>query len=181
MRFTILKLYARFARNIFQNSITRRRRIPYSSDVKIRSNISKDIIVGEFAYIGRGAEITQGVEVGNYTMLATSVSIVGGDHNFNKPELPIVFSGRPMLEKTIIGMDVWVGHKAIVLSGVSIGDGAIIAAGSVVSKDVPPCTIYGGVPARFIKNRFADTKQKGAHLEFLLKKPMVGLPPSSRK
>lgn len=56
----------------------------------------------------------------------------------------------------VIGNDVWVGAKAVVLSGVTIGDGAVVAAGAVVTKDVPPYAIVGGVPARVIKFRFSE-------------------------
>jgi len=55
-----------------------------------------------------------------------------------------------------LGHDVWVGTDAIILSGVTIGDGAVVAAGSVVTKDVPPYAIVGGNPAKFIKKRFSD-------------------------
>lgn len=56
----------------------------------------------------------------------------------------------------IIGNDVWIGYEAVILAGVSIGDGAIIGARAVVTKDVPPYTIVGGVPAKPIKKRFSD-------------------------
>jgi hypothetical protein len=56
-------------------------------------------------------------------------------------------------DRVVIGNDVWIGHAAIVLPGVTIGDGAVIAAGAVVTKDVDPYTIVGGVPAHFIRER----------------------------
>lgn len=56
----------------------------------------------------------------------------------------------------IIGNDVWIGYEAVIMSGVTIGDGAIVAARAVVTKDVPPYTIVGGVPARLIRKRFSD-------------------------
>ena len=56
----------------------------------------------------------------------------------------------------IIGNDVWIGYEAVIMSGVTIGDGAIIAARAVVTKDVPPYTIVGGVPAKLIRKRFSD-------------------------
>lgn len=56
----------------------------------------------------------------------------------------------------IIGSDVWIGYEAVIMSGVTIGDGAIIGARSVVTKDIPPYTIVGGVPARQIRRRFSD-------------------------
>jgi hypothetical protein len=59
-------------------------------------------------------------------------------------------------DRVIVGNDVWIGHAAILLPGVSVGDGAVIAAGAVVSRDVEPYTIVGGVPARPIRKRFDD-------------------------
>ena len=56
----------------------------------------------------------------------------------------------------IIGNDVWIGYEAVILSGVTIGDGAIIGTRAVVTKDVPPYTIVGGVPAKTIRKRFSD-------------------------
>lgn len=56
----------------------------------------------------------------------------------------------------VIGNDVWIGYEAIVLSGVTIGDGAIVGTRAVVTKDVPPYTIVGGIPAKPIRNRFSD-------------------------
>jgi acetyltransferase-like isoleucine patch superfamily enzyme len=58
-------------------------------------------------------------------------------------------------DRVIIGNDVWIGHAVIVLPGVRVGDGAVLAAGAVVSRDVAPYTVAGGVPARFIKERFS--------------------------
>jgi len=66
--------------------------------------------------------------------------------------------------RTIIGNDVWIGTRATILGGVNIGDGAVIAAGAVVTKDVKPYAIVGGVPARLLKMRFSDQ-----HIDFLLK------------
>ena len=60
----------------------------------------------------------------------------------------------------VIGNDVWIGYEAVILSGVTIGDGAIIGARAVVTKDVPPYTIVGGVPARSIRRRFDEETVK---------------------
>ena len=57
----------------------------------------------------------------------------------------------------VVGNDCWIGHAAILLPGVIVGDGAVIAAGAVVSRNVPPYTIVGGVPARAIRKRFPDS------------------------
>ena len=65
---------------------------------------------------------------------------------------------------TVIGIDVWIGQYVTIIPGVKIGDGAIIAANSIVVKNVEPYTVYGGNPARFIKKRFNDDE-----IEYLLK------------
>ena len=57
---------------------------------------------------------------------------------------------------TVIGNDVWIGYEAVILSGVTVGDGAVIGARAVVTKDVPPYTVVGGVPAKEIKKRFDE-------------------------
>jgi acetyltransferase-like isoleucine patch superfamily enzyme len=68
---------------------------------------------------------------------------------------------------TRIGNDVWIGYGAIVLGGVTIGDGAIIAAGSVVTKDVEAYSIYGGNPAKKITERFENNEIKELHIQLL--------------
>jgi acetyltransferase-like isoleucine patch superfamily enzyme len=99
-------------------------------------------------------------------MLAGSVAIVGGDHVMNSVDVPMIFAGREVSKKVEIGDDVWIGHGAIILHGVNIGNGANVAAGSVVTKDVAPYTIVGGVPAKLIRYRF-DENQIKLHQEML--------------
>jgi len=101
-------------------------------------------------------------------MLAPEVSIVGGDHNIDEVGVPMCFSGRPLMPETIIGDDVWIGHRVIVMAGVKIGDGAIVAAGSVVTKDIPPFSIVRGIPAKHMKYRFNE-EEWGVHIEALEK------------
>ena len=72
---------------------------------------------------------------------------------------PIIFSGRPNTPSTNIGKDVWIGANALIMAGIQIGNGSIIASGSVVTKDVPAYCIYGGNPAKFIKLRFEEEDQ----------------------
>lgn len=99
-------------------------------------------------------------------MLANNVSIIGSDHIYSNPKTPIIFSGRPELKQTVIGEDVWIGAFSVIMTGVNIGNGAIIGAGALVTKNIPPYSIYAGVPAKFIKMRF-DEPEIEIHKEML--------------
>lgn len=137
--------------------------------MKGRSQVSKDLVAGAYVYIAPKCHIYPKVIIGDYSMLAPEVFIIGGDHNFEKAGVPILFSGRGRITETNIGKDVWIGARSIILTGLKIGDGAIIAAGSVVTKDVPSFAIYGGVPAKFIKWRFSTTIEINNHKSMLEK------------
>ena len=130
--------------------------------------LGRDLKSGAFSYIGNNSRIYPGVEIGDYTMIASDVKIIGGDHTFNTSGLPMIFCDRGVRNKTIIGKDVWIGTNSIVLTGVNIGNGAIIAAGSIVTKDVKPYSIVGGNPAKLIKMRFNE-EQIIRHENFLAK------------
>ena len=96
-------------------------------------------------------------------MLASSVAIVGDDHNWDEPGVPMQFAGRPQQRDTVIGADVWLGHGVTVMCGVTIGEGAIVAAGAVVTKDIPAYEVWAGVPASRIRSRFASTEEAKMH------------------
>lgn len=134
-----------------------------------KSAVSRDLRAGAFSYIGPGCLVYPKVTLGDYTMLANNVSIMGGDHIYDQVEIPVIFSGRPVLKETIIGKDVWIGANSTIITGVKIGNGAIVAAGSVVTKDVEPYTIVGGVPAKKIKMRFENSSDIRKHEEMLSK------------
>ena len=131
--------------------------------------IAKDLRAGAYVFVSEGCKIYPKVKIGDYTMLAPYVKIIGDDHNFDNPGMPIIFSGRPPLKATIIGSDVWIGTGSLIRSGVNIGNGAIVAAHSVVTKDVPAYTIVGGTPAKFLKNRFMYPEDIQAHENMLSK------------
>jgi acetyltransferase-like isoleucine patch superfamily enzyme len=136
------------------------------------SLLSKDLVAREYSYIGPGCIIEAGVELGPYAMLGPRVSIVGADHVFDRPGVPIIFSGRPEPRATMVEADAWVGCGAILLAGVRVQRGAIVAAGAVVTKDVPPYEIHGGVPARKIRDRFGDEDACRLH-DAMLNGPVV--------
>ena len=130
-------------------------------------DISRDLQADEYVYIGPGCRINPGVRVGRYSMLGPDVQIIGNDHVFDRPGVPIIFSGRPEFRHTDIGKDVWIGAGAIVLCGTTIGDGAVVAAGAIVTRDVDPFTIVAGVPARVVKRRFDNSNDELLHIGML--------------
>lgn len=107
-----------------------------------------------------------GLEIGRYCSVADGVSfLLAGEHNINSlSTFPFerYMPGEERMDcsiskgKIILNDDVWVGHSATILSGVTIGQGAVIAAGAVVTKSVPPYAVVGGVPAKVIKFRFSS-------------------------
>lgn len=123
-------------------------------------HISKDFIAGAYSYVGPGCSIYPRVKIGKYTMIANDVRILGGDHYYKKVGIPIIFAGRSEIRQTIIEDDVWIGASSIIMTGVTIGNGVIVAAGSVVTKNLMPYGIYGGVPAQLIKMRFTEDEIK---------------------
>ncbi len=131
--------------------------ISNTNDIQKPRDISSDLSMGEYGFIGHGAWICPNVSMGNYVMIAPEVAILGGDHNFQVVGKPIIFSGRPpIIPSTIIENDVWIGYRVTVMAGVKIGRGAVIASGSVVTKNVEPYAVVAGVPAKKISARFDD-------------------------
>jgi chloramphenicol O-acetyltransferase type B len=122
----------------------------------------RSISVGDYVFIGIRAHLYANIQIGHFVQLASDVAIVGGDHRFDIVGVPIKFTGRDRLEDrlTIIDDDAWVGHGVVIMAGVRIGRGAVVAAGSVVTKDVPAYAIVGGVPAKLLRYRFDEQQQK---------------------
>ena len=115
--------------------------------------------MGDNVFIGRNCSITTSasgrspLSIGNNVMLPERVQIIGGNHAFDRIDIPISQQGEGKQGAITIEDDVWIGASAIVLTGVTIGKGSVVAAGSVVTKDVEPYSIVAGNPARFIKSR----------------------------
>ena len=117
---------------------------------------SGDIVMGKFCYINPGCVLYSGngIRFGDYVLLAPGVKVVPTNHAFESREIPIRHQGfMPSKGGVVVGDDVWVGANAVLLDGTEIGRGAIIAAGAVVSGAVPAYEIWGGVPAKKIRER----------------------------
>ena len=111
------------------------------------------LIIGKFCAIARGIEFV--MNGANHRMNSVSTypfNIMGGGWEAFAPTL----DDLPLKGDTVVGSDVWIGQNVTVMPGVHIGDGAIIGANSVVTKDVPPYCIAGGNPCRMIRRRFDD-------------------------
>lgn len=110
--------------------------------------LADGVAIGWFAELdARG-----GITVDHDTNISSHVKLITGSHDLDDSDFTADF--RPIT----IGHHCWVGTGAIILQGVTIGDGAVIAAGAVVTKDVPPYEVWGGVPAKHIRNRGKDLK-----------------------
>jgi chloramphenicol O-acetyltransferase type B len=136
--------------------------------------VINNTLVGSYTYIGKNC-LCQNVTIGKFCSIANEVSIGLGKHPTNKFSSSTLFYKKintlnirlidkdkdlVEYENISIGNDVWIGHRAIILDGVSIGHGAIVGSNAIVSRDVPPYAIVGGVPARVIKYRFDEEKIK---------------------
>jgi len=132
-------------------------------------SIGPGFVAGDYVYIGPYSQIPPQVHIGHYSSLSARVAIVGGDHHYDRPGVPIVFSGRPPSRVTTIGHDVLIGHGAILMRGITIGNGAVVGAGAIVTKDVPPYAVVVGVPAKVLRYRF-DERGQAAH-EAMLASP----------
>lgn len=111
-----------------------------------------DVEFGAHCTVNPYAMISGKVRCGNGVRIASHASLVGFNHGYDDPDVPIYLQKHETLGITIED-DVWVGANAVIVDGVSIGRGAVIAAGAVVSKDVPTMAIVGGVPAKVLRYR----------------------------
>ncbi|WP_040979346.1 Vat family streptogramin A O-acetyltransferase [Oceanobacillus jeddahense] len=118
--------------------------------------IGDRLIIGKFSSIGPGATFI--MNGANHRMDGSTFpfNLFGNGWEKHTPTLDML----PLKGDTVIGNDVWIGMDAVIMPGVTIGDGAIIGANSIVTKDVEPYTIVGGNPAKQIKKRFTESKIK---------------------
>ena len=112
-----------------------------------------EIEIGDNSSLGIECMIPFDLKIGQDVMMGPYVVVVGENHNYDRLDLPMTLQGTRTYDPVRIEDDVWIGARAIILPGIKIGKGAIIGAGSVVTKDVPPYAICGGNPARIIKYR----------------------------
>lgn len=161
--FLYSKLFKKLHGTCIRNSIVDKTSVVYTSCNVVNSTI------GRYSYVGHDSMISHSI-VGSFCSISDHVFIGGAEHPIEWLSTSPIFhnvqhSGYrkkfakfelPQEKKTVIGSDVWIGHGVIIKQGVRIGDGCVLAAGAVVTKDVPPYAVVGGVPAKVIKYRFSQ-------------------------
>jgi len=113
----------------------------------------RDISIGDNSGIGVRANLSGEIKIGRDVMMGKDVTIITRNHKFGRIDVPMNQQGFQSEEPVVIGDDVWISDRVIILPGVKIGNGVIIAAGAIVTKDVLPFAIVGGNPAKVIKSR----------------------------
>nr|WP_259013912.1 acyltransferase [Emticicia fluvialis] len=149
----------------------------FHAGIRVRLWAKNYIRIGDNFYIGRDSQIECDAEIGNNVIFGNRVALVGKyDHHYQQTGVPTRlaaqirdgnYNWKGIESKVVIEDDVWVGYGVIIMSGVKIGMGSIIAAGAIVTKDVAPFSIYAGVPAKRISDRFDSIEELNLHKKIL--------------
>lgn len=164
----LLYYYSKFFKKVLRGKCVIKSRIHKTAKINSGATIV-DSIIGRYSYTCYDDEIVN-CEIGQFCSISDDVIIGGAEHPImwvsTSPVFQNVKHSGPRkrfakyefegIPRTVIGNDVWVGKRAIIKAGVSIGDGAVVGAGAVVTKDVPPYAVVAGVPAKIIKYRFDE-------------------------
>jgi maltose O-acetyltransferase len=133
----------------------------------------RNINIEKGAYFGDGSQIEIGdnsgigvncracgpIKIGDNVMMGPEVIILTINHKYDRLDVPMLEQGHDLPEPVTIGDDVWIGTRAIILPGISVGKGAIIGAASMVTKDVPEYAVVCGNPAKVFKYRTDNSGQ----------------------
>jgi acetyltransferase-like isoleucine patch superfamily enzyme len=122
------------------------------------NNAVGDVIIGDYTRIGLHCTVIGPICIGNHVNLAQGIVVTALNHNFNDNTKRIDEQGVST-KPVVIGDDVWIGANAVVLPGVTIGQHSVVAAGAVVTQDVPAYTVVAGVPAKVVKKLRSEGSQ----------------------
>ncbi|NDL66507.1 acyltransferase [Anaerotalea alkaliphila] len=113
----------------------------------------KGIHLGDRSGIGQNARIQGPLHIGNDVMMGPDVLIYTRNHETARTDIPMIDQGESDPLPVVVEEDVWIGARVVLLPGVRVGRGSILGTGAVVTRDVPPYSVVGGVPARILKSR----------------------------
>lgn len=144
-----------------QKGITLGNRVSVQENSLINANRGH-VVIGDNSWLGPGTIVygNGGVDIGSDVMVASHCAINTVSHNFSNIDIPMNDQGTNC-DPVVIEDDVWIGTAAVILQGVRIGEGSIIAAGAVVTKSIPPYSIAMGVPARVTASRLPSVTKMG--------------------
>lgn len=129
-------------------------------NVKIHSGVcfgtGLNIEIGDYSSLNYDCWIGNDTVIGSDVMMGPEIIVLSSSHNFDRTDIPMREQGAPPRKPVVIGDDVWIGTRSIILPGVNIGSHSIIGAGSVVTKDVEEWSIVAGNPAKYIRSRLTD-------------------------
>jgi maltose O-acetyltransferase len=111
------------------------------------------VTIGDNSGIGVNASLPSKISIGKDVMMGPDVLILSQLHNFDDLTIPMIEQGVSEFKKVIIEDDVWIGARVVIMPGIKIGKGSIVGVGAVVTENVPPYSIVGGIPAKVIKYR----------------------------
>lgn len=190
----MLKYLLGFLRSIFNPAVSLWARIDDSSRISRKARVHGRVLVcnstmQDYSYICGDSRIIH-ADIGKFCSIAGETKIGMGTHTLDKISTSPIFTEKDNAtrhswvktsavnpyKRVRVGNDVWIGARAMVLGGVSISDGAVIGAGAIVTKDVPPYAVVVGVPARVIKYRFPQEQ-----ISKLLEHPWWNLPKEKLK
>ena len=142
------QLRAYLARSIFEQC---------GNDVRIKRNAyfgtGEGVRIGDRSEIGAHSRIDKNVTLGSDVVMGPWVEIMTHSHRFEDPNITIREQGGTGPSPVVVGNDVWLGTRVLIMPGVTIGDGCVVGANSVVTKDIPPFCVAVGSPARVIRQR----------------------------
>lgn len=115
--------------------------------------LGRDIQIGDNSGLGLNCRVMGPLKIGENVMMGPDVMIFTSNHNIDRIDVPMIKQGNADKQPVEICDDVWIGARAIILPGATIGKGAVVGAGAVVTKDVQPYAVVAGVPAKVIKYR----------------------------
>ena len=122
-------------------------------NIERKAVFSPGVAIGDHSGIGINCEIYGSVSIGKNVMMGPEVIVYTRGHRHDRMDIPMIEQGDDEVKSVTIGNDVWIGRRVMIMPGVTIGNGCIIGAGAVVTKDVPGYCIAAGVPAKVVKIR----------------------------